>query len=86
MVNPKTWQALGDEGRSEFQSLFNRFQSVLRANGIHDGYEFGTDWSVVEIDGKFVISNGEFALPHIESRRRDVIEALYHDACYNLNH
>jgi hypothetical protein len=85
MVNPKTWRDLGEKGQSEFQSLFNQFQSVLRANGIHDGYDFGTNWAVVEIDGMFVISNGEFALPHVESTRKDVIDALYNDACANLN-
>lgn len=85
MVNPETWTRLGADGQREFNSLFRQFQNSLRSNGVHDGYDLGTDWQVVETDGKFVISNGNTTLAGVVSPRRDVIEALYLDGCGNLN-
>ncbi|MDG1873905.1 MAG: hypothetical protein P8J27_08335 [Mariniblastus sp.] len=85
MVNPDTWSQLGDDGRREFNSLFRRFQNSLRSHGIHDGYDLGTEWCVTEMEGSFVISNGNVILDGIASRRRDVIDALYADGVSNLN-
>ena len=85
MVNPETWNQLGSDGQRQFQALFRQFQRSLRANGIHDGYDLGTDWQVVESDGSYVISNGKAILAGITSKRRDVIDALYTDGVGNLN-
>ncbi|MCP4464831.1 MAG: hypothetical protein GY819_18720 [Planctomycetaceae bacterium] len=85
MVNPDTWSQLGDDGQREFNSLLRRFQNSLRSHGVRDGYDLGTDWRVTEMDGSFVISNGDVILEGIASSRRDVIDALYADGVVNLN-
>jgi hypothetical protein len=85
MVNPDTWTRLRPDGQAEFQSLFRQFQQSLRAHGVHDGWDLGTDWSVVESDGVFVISNGDAELDGVSSSRKDVIEALFSDGVANLN-
>jgi len=85
MVNTETWNQLGEDGQREFSALFRQFQNSLRANGIHDGYDLGTDWQVIETDGKYMISNGDTVLSGIVSNRRDVIYALYNDGVGNLN-
>jgi hypothetical protein len=70
---------------AEFKRLFRPYQDCLRANGVHDGYDLGLDWSVQEIDGRFCITDGASILEGITSASRDVIDALYADGVRNLN-
>ena len=85
VVDTGTWNALDNDAKSEFHSLFDRFQSALRESGINDGYDLGMDWAVVEVDGEFKISNGKVHLDGVSSKRKKVIDALYTDGVQNLN-
>ena len=85
MVNPAEWNRPGSDGRTEFEPLFEQFFDSLRANGVYDLYYLGTEWWGTESNGRLVISNGKTELEGVSSTRRDVIEALYNDACANLN-
>ena len=85
MVDTGTWNALDDDAKSEFRSLFDRFQTALRENEIYDGCDLGMDWAVVEADGEFKISNGTVHLEGVSSKRKKVIDALYTDGVQNLN-
>ena len=67
----------------ERKKMLAILQSSLRQNNIEDLSDLSQNWSVVEINGAFVISNGKETLSGVSSKDRSLIESLYNEAARN---
>jgi len=63
--------------------MSSRFIKAVQSSNASDGWDFGEKYSVQEVGGLFVITDGTTPLPGIAHSDRQVMEALYGDAIGN---
>jgi hypothetical protein len=85
MVDIGTWSRLSVEEQSEFRALSSRFIKAVLATGTRDGFEFGDQYSIYEVDGFYYFATEINAEPlgGIKTKSKRVIDALFTDAVQN---
>ena len=83
-MNPDTAKKLGQKGVDEYWRLQQHLMTQLGTHSLTDGWDFYTRCTVEKQDRQFSIWCDGAPIDGIASTRRDVIRALFDNACAQL--